>query len=1843
MPINQDSSNINPNTGLPYTREEVLINTRFNSMNAGKANLSPLDTRFSAGQTMTLESPEELATYTDKGVTLQVGGANEEVRAENQSAGEQLARGLIKMVGLTATTFADGTVGTVVGLGSLLTGGSFIDNPFSNAMLDINDKMEKRFANYYTAENADAFSGIIPFTEGSANFWGDKILKNFGFALGAYGAGLVTAGLGGMAAEKIMANRAGKAIIATLQTEGKSSAEIQKMLEAVKAGDNAAIDLMKPSEKVLEAIKADAKLAQRLDVANQWMSSVGGAVGESRVEALGNSREFKEKELSQLRDKYGDNIPQAELDDLDERTNNYMNTTFGINMALLTLFDYTQFSDAFKTKYAKQRILNEGIEGTIEKGFSKEAMSKGEMALKLAKNPIAEGTQEQLQYATQKGGDNYYSKRYDDSGKEIVNNFIDSYVKGLGEAYGTAEGWEQFATGAIIGALGMPNIKKLTGKDGLVQGGIYGEYKDIKDEEASVNKRVADLNKAAESIKNNDNLKDIYEHLVRAAKLSGEQREALLKGDKAEYKNKEEDKFLSEVLAFHEAGKLEDLEDFYAGLAEKKGADIRKTQETKDKNGKAIDSFKGLTDAEIESQFKKKSQDALEKIKTIRELKEDIDGRFANMPDSYREELLHYGYTIKNVDKRFGELSKEIAQKTSGAYIKTRDEKGNLVETPLEIPEDPIKFAEYVNKEEGKKEFDKAIKDYVKRHPEDNQLKEKAKDLIKLANRRKEFTEKYIEGLTDGGQKKLLKEIKDAIGDQIKKNLEREEARTKFSTDLLNKGYSLDKSKNIDGIFIKYGDQLLKLQTVNGQKVVVDPQTGETIIKFKDDTQFDDFLLTKGDKINILSKEEAGNHLKNIKNNQIRQAELQALKQLVQQTKTEGKELNKKIQEKSKELENKVKELNKLLNDYKNSTVSDPIFISEVEDLILDLEIAIDDIQRELESLTRQRNNLRELYKFYTEEFTKLAASDTFIDYKDQANQERITRNIIKEDLDPKVTLNEVNDSINYLENLIELYEKQLATYEKQKDVLQAILDEDKDLRDFLENTNFQEVFEQKYPAKLRRKVTYDFLRRFVLNASRQNLDPGTIRSAEKVFKLVEQNPAILDDLTSLLEHKIELEKTNRRLKFNTAEVEMVDSQINRVSEALKGFKKELESLKDTKEKIEYLNKPLSTAYATLRNRIAAIFKKNEFVRPIEEAPFNERGETGEFDNKEKESAKAENAKKGTPYSTTGVVIKYKYNPKTDSYEDVLDNDGNPVYTTSESQLRWGKFLDDNVNELEKGDSDYMIQFHIHDSSATDNLNKEISENTPVEAREEGNDVYAVIVRKDGSPVLVNGKYLFTGIHKVSTLFPGNGEVRLLNKKVIIEGENSKFADLLYVPETADSVKVTIGEVTKTKKEWLQDPNWENIKEAEIVRIIDSVKTKFEAVRNTIKQTIKKDGKAYSTIKKVSNGIPITGKTTREANDLLGPTFELQLNEFNKRSGLWYAISKDGKRIPVETNLLGNVASANGHTMVDVIVKLLQHAMPVNSTEVIEYFNLPKGQTLGTETRVPIFPTGKGQTSLLGSIIHYGRNKKGEQPRKFMIWGKESITYINSNGQRINVSREALHNPKSKAHQDLRDFLATKKLNISKKASESNLYFYEPIIDAKGNLATKQHSSDKGGSENFQSGYKKFIRKHLRTRLLKTEDNKPLFTNRYIVYGTIKPTVPTKKAKPVTKTKTKEADINEMGLPSDMDLSSFGMDLSGYDLDEAMEMTGETAKTFKSGNTSVKEEKDILKDVDATNSIEANPVLDSSNLEFDASEFGIDLTTPESSKERVVSLTKEDALKRLKELIQEGIVDKKCD
>jgi hypothetical protein len=89
MPILNPSvqAQTDPNTGLPYSAQDLAA-IRMAS-NASKGAISPLDTRFTTiGQNLNLSSEDDLNSYLDRGVTLQVGGSNEEVRAENQGAGE---------------------------------------------------------------------------------------------------------------------------------------------------------------------------------------------------------------------------------------------------------------------------------------------------------------------------------------------------------------------------------------------------------------------------------------------------------------------------------------------------------------------------------------------------------------------------------------------------------------------------------------------------------------------------------------------------------------------------------------------------------------------------------------------------------------------------------------------------------------------------------------------------------------------------------------------------------------------------------------------------------------------------------------------------------------------------------------------------------------------------------------------------------------------------------------------------------------------------------------------------------------------------------------------------------------------------------------------------------------------------------------------------------------------------------------------------------------------------------------------------------------------------------------------------------------------------------------------------------------------------------------------------------------------------------------------------------------------------------------------------------------------------------------------------------------------------
>jgi hypothetical protein len=1726
---------------------------------------------------------------------------------------KQLAHGLGKMGGLAATTFADGTLGTIVGLGSLLTGGSFIDNPFSNAMLDVNDKMEEALPNYYTAEAIDnPFKGIVPLTEGSANFWGDKILKNFGFALGAYGAGLVTSGLGNMALEKVMAGRTAKAITQVLQTEGRSGKEIQDILKAVQAGDRTKLDYFKNSKVVLDAINADAKAINYGSVANQWMGSIGGAVGESRIEALGNSRQFREAEIAKLQQQYGDNIPEQELAELDNRTNNYMNTTFGINMAILTLSDYTQFSDAFRSRLAKQTALLGQIDGGLETGYKAIKMSNWEKAGKLLKNPIAEGTQEQLQFATQKGSDDYYTRRYDANGKEVVNNFIDSYVKGLGEAYGTAQGWEQFATGAIIGALGMPNIPKITGQKGLIQGGVYGELQDINNQQTNTDKATADLNKAVEYFKNNDSAKDQYQNLVRIASLNEQQKKAALAGDQFEVKNIEEDKFLSQTQAFYNAGKIEDLEDFYKGLASKKGSDIREsTLVTKNDKGEVlpepIDQFKGLTNKEIEQYFQQKSQTGLNRINTIKKLKSDIDERFATEPDVYKEQLLHYAYTIQDVDKRFYELANKIQTVTGGASSQITDKDGNVRDLPLISYDDPIEFAKFINTENGYNQFKDAIDKHLKKHPEELDLKQQAEDLIKLADRKKEFVDKYLDGLTKNGKQRMLAKMLKDITDKLEPELKKAAATKSFKEQVLAKGYSEKRLDNKSGIFIKFGDKTYTLRSINGEQVLYDPINEKVVKQFNKDTDtFEDYLL-KNPNYQVLSVEEYKDYSKAQKIAKYRQAEIEALKSLISRVTEKGKEAKEKIAEKQKELDKKIKEVEDLVNSINKETLT-PEFREELQGLVKNLQENIDNLKSEIADLQATR---KDLLKYYDENTLKKqleAEQDSYININKLIDEEQ--QNIASQ---AQLAINEVTKAI------ADSLEK-LDYYEDYYQVIQDLILNDMILRDFLTSEDFTAAFNAKYPDKLRARLSPEFMAQYeeLLKKKNYQLSPKQADQLRQVQDLLRKNPEYYKDLNSLLAQKADLIEVGKSLKFKEENLSFTEQEIKRLKEAIPALvakRDELIAKQGAKEFESTIKlKALDEFKKIARRRIDA-FEKLVPQELADQTTKNglQTKEPGSSLDKTKEQRERENMKKGTWSSTTGVVIQYIKDKITGLYEDKLNEDKNspeyglPLFTDKKAQLVWAKFLDDNSKELASGN--YALEFHLHDSNGTSALDKQITVNIPADKIDAGNDIYAVIIDKAGKPVTVSGQYLFTGIHKVDTLFPENGSLRLIRENAVIGEKDPGLGNYLDGISPATAIKVKYQDKSKTIAEWQKEGIWDDVLAARKKEIFAQEKESFNNFREGIKARLNKGEKVTSEIKSVSDGIPYLDKTLKSAKSFIGDDFTLDYDT----TGTFIATTKDGQKIPIEGGKLTD-------SDVNTVIEILKYAFPKGE----EHFNgtvkLPKGKdgkqlTYQGEDFLDIFPTGSGKPSVLGSMIYYGRNKEGS--KKFNIWGKgTSIQFVDEAGTTHIITRADLYKPTSQGYLDLQSFLGTKNLNFNRAFIKNGLYF-QPIV--------------KDGKLDFKiyKNYNEFVKERAKTYLHKTNDDQPLFTNRYITYSTNT----TEKPKEEPKKVAKAAPASTGGNTSIEDL--------------AEQMAGDT--DFMEAMNELKEgvvEGPMMDagafGLDAIISKKEEKKVETKEEPKEKKPSKLNVTRKPKGKERVVTLTNEDALKRLRELVQSGEVEKKC-
>lgn len=480
-----------------------------------------------------------------------------DIRAENQPWYAQIGAGLAKGAILAGTTFLDGTVGLILGAGTAISEDRWSglwDNDFSKAMQSVNEWSEQALPNYYTkAEQEQPWYENI-FT---ANFLGDKFIKNLGFTVGAFYSGGVTAA-------------------------GLKATKLPQLIGAI------------------------AKSSKAPKIVTSAVGAVTSAVNEGRIEALNNSKDWFELHKAQLDDTYRDRIQaiqnryedtkgtlvrtregqmvdpayieyqnaikkeqesyNAALGKLSEDRLKMGNADLLMNIPILTASNIIQFgklyANGFKTARRATNIVGRAGEytaGTTRLGATA-AITKG---------ALAEGNEEISQKAAstisgkyyETDVNNFYKSKTDPNAAQETLSWTKSFAEGVNETVNDASSWEEWFIGTLTGALGMPRFRGVRSESGSLQspitieGGAINEWRDYNEKIARENEIANYMNSRI----NSPEFKNYYQGLIRHNKYQNDMNRAAEEGDEFNFKNAEHAQLVSDIAMFDNAGKMEDL------------------------------------------------------------------------------------------------------------------------------------------------------------------------------------------------------------------------------------------------------------------------------------------------------------------------------------------------------------------------------------------------------------------------------------------------------------------------------------------------------------------------------------------------------------------------------------------------------------------------------------------------------------------------------------------------------------------------------------------------------------------------------------------------------------------------------------------------------------------------------------------------------------------------------------------------------------------------------------------------------------------------------------------------------------------------------------------------------------------------------------------------------------------------------------------------------------------------------------------------------------------------------------------------------------------------------------
>ena len=475
-----------------------------------------------------------------------------DIRAENQPWYSKLGAGVAKGVVLAGTTFLDGTIGLVAGVGTAIGEGRISgiwDNEVSNSLAELNRELEVALPNYMTVEEQER-----PWYQnlGTMNFWANSVIKNLGFTVGAfYSGGAWTKALKGIGWLK-----------------GAMGAKVVgSILSAVNEG----------------RIEANNNSYDFLTLQNQEIDDM---VERRRAEIMASEDTEDHKNLNLMLLEESANRMR---EDAKERADAMGLTTLIGNTVLLSLDNCAQFGKLYArgfknarglssgiTKAAKEMAVEEAGKNVIKQGgkYAWKDITKKQALMKGLKNGLLEGNEEMAQaFIAETAGnmqsydspDTYYQALTDPNAQLQTKDFITSVTQGFANTYGNGDRWEEFAVGAFTGLLGMPTFGKVNNSDANtylgrgrsigLSGGLFGEIRNANQQNREGREAVDVMNQYM------DKLQTRARYFAQSQSFTNAMDGWAEADDAFEYKNAEDNDDFVAISRFAQTGKLNDLKE----------------------------------------------------------------------------------------------------------------------------------------------------------------------------------------------------------------------------------------------------------------------------------------------------------------------------------------------------------------------------------------------------------------------------------------------------------------------------------------------------------------------------------------------------------------------------------------------------------------------------------------------------------------------------------------------------------------------------------------------------------------------------------------------------------------------------------------------------------------------------------------------------------------------------------------------------------------------------------------------------------------------------------------------------------------------------------------------------------------------------------------------------------------------------------------------------------------------------------------------------------------------------------------------------------------------------------